>query len=1054
MGKTNESESEILGKVAGFIDKNKEVFQSEKDAALHFNSLAMRVQCISKDNSLIDKLRECSLQLLPFDSNHVKESIEFFHTAIHVEQQQLQAMADWINLNKIPLGNLKLSMNELGNLLPRLECINFENYDIESEDVQTMVETLLRTDLKFATSDENSLVEIAKLCARQDARGVASHFKNFGIEDQDKIVEIAKLCARQDGWSTAGCFNNFGIEDQDKIVEIAKLCARQDGWSTAGCFNNFGIEDQDKIVEIAKLCARQNAGETAECFNHFGIEDQDKIVEIAKLCAEQNAGGTAQYFENFGIEDQDEIAEIAKLCAEQNGGGTARYFKNFGIEDQDKIVEIAKLCARQNGGVTASNFKNFGIEDQDKIVEIAKLCAQQDGGVTASNFKNFGIEDQDKIVEIAKLCAQQDSGGTALWFKNFGIEDQDKIVGIVKLCAEQNGRGTAYHFKKFGIEDQDKIVEIAKLCAQQNGGETAQYFKNFGIDDSHSASEVFSICVKADPMVLLYIENFSAVPTEVAKLSQLVQVFTTDEPKKELRSQLFEEMAALVKSLPLTEAHRKTIEDLRLKISELEAYVQNNAGLWFLASVVTISNMKTDAAEWMLGCGLWTELGLLQDPSLRVRLSKGMYDLAADEGSRMVWQAFIKSVRGTSGQRGLMLLAILFYELKKQGVAEEELVKVAVAISRFQNSRKSKFRDVYRVKLLLNTMHSFALSGIYSPDLKKQGLEKIFFDKQEERLEVIRQEERIVKNVTAVKGLLQLRDLSWPTADKDLDAQFRASLGELIPLEKLEGNASEKYDEIFGTCRNPGGLLTYAAGLKTLNEPAVMQCLGEFTVSVLDGTFKSKRYDKVNNPHLATVSQGNPDLLEKWNREITVDLKSFSLEAKGQNSLDLREWITNKLIIDNHLADADLSFVKRYLEAATDDQRAEIFSDLVAEIKLTMKEDEKNALRAQITIQKENNIKLTEELSRKKKGVETLGKSGQDVDTGRLKEFKNELKALEQDLSDSLKSLQRLDKDLKLLNQEVTKDPVLQNLNFQKACLLSAKAGKEVDTQRGIKILE
>ncbi|WP_143406510.1 hypothetical protein, partial [Estrella lausannensis] len=171
LGKTNGSE--ILERVANFIDKNKEVFQNEKGAAVHFNSLAMRVQRISKDNPLIDKLRECSLQLLPFDSNHVKESIEFFHTAIHVEQQQLRAMADWINLNKIPLGSLKLSMRELGNLLLRLEYINFENYDIESEDVDTLVKTLLRTDLKFATSDENSLAEIAKLCARQDGWGTA-----------------------------------------------------------------------------------------------------------------------------------------------------------------------------------------------------------------------------------------------------------------------------------------------------------------------------------------------------------------------------------------------------------------------------------------------------------------------------------------------------------------------------------------------------------------------------------------------------------------------------------------------------------------------------------------------------------------------------------------------------------------------------------------------------------------------------------------------------------------------------------------------------------------
>ena len=144
-------------------------------------------------------------------------------------------------------------------------------------------------------------------------------------------------------------------------------------------------------------------------------------------------------------------------------------------------------------------------------------------------------------------------------------------------------------------------------------------------------------------------------------------------------------------------------------------------------------------------------------------------------------------------------------------------------------------------------MQALASNNVYNSEMKKAAFEKIFNSGEEEEI--------IIKNIIAAKGLLQLKDPDWPTSSEDLSVLFRNSLEKVIPLEDCKVNVSEKYEEIFGSCPDPGGLLTYAAGLKTLEEPEVMTCLGNYVISVLEGTFKEKRYKTERNPHLAKIME-------------------------------------------------------------------------------------------------------------------------------------------------------------------------------------------------------
>ena len=162
---------------------------------------------------------------------------------------------------------------------------------------------------------------------------------------------------------------------------------------------------------------------------------------------------------------------------------------------------------------------------------------------------------------------------------------------------------------------------------------------------------------------------------------------------------------------------------------------------------------------------------------------------------------------------------------------------------------------------------------------------------------------------------MQMKNKEWPNSTKDPIVEFRASFERLIPIKDFDGVVSDRYDEIFAKSRNPYGLITYAAGLKTLNDPEAMECLAGYVSAVFKGKFQETRYDTTNNLHLKTISESHPDILNLWNKISEKPLEDFAEEEK--KDFDPKEWIRTKLIADRHLGETKIPFIEDYFNANT-----------------------------------------------------------------------------------------------------------------------------------------
>ncbi len=108
-----------ISKLEAFFLNNKEHLIDKKEIALHLDSIAGKIRKISGGDQLLVKLRELSIKLLPSDTEHIKSTIDYLK-----ESNSNKTIADWINLNQIPLAALGLTDKEIENIFPLLEYID------------------------------------------------------------------------------------------------------------------------------------------------------------------------------------------------------------------------------------------------------------------------------------------------------------------------------------------------------------------------------------------------------------------------------------------------------------------------------------------------------------------------------------------------------------------------------------------------------------------------------------------------------------------------------------------------------------------------------------------------------------------------------------------------------------------------------------------------------------------------------------------------------------------------------------------------------------------
>ncbi len=326
--------------------------------------------------------------------------------------------------------------------------------------------------------------------------------------------------------------------------------------------------------------------------------------------------------------------------------------------------------------------------------------------------------------------------------------------------------------------------------------------------------------------------------------------------------------------------------------------------------------MPTENLNWLLESKLLLKLFNLHEPRLRSLLTPGLFKLARSK--RVI----------PKGTKGLPLLAIPFFQLEQLGVPPEKLKQISENLKRQQNKEKSKLKNAVTVQTILHTIHLLTTTPTLSSAQKMRAIDKIFYNEKQIIEENI---DTLLKKIAAVKALMQMKNKEWTNFSKDPIDEFSASFEKLVPLKDFKGNVSDRYEKIFAKSRNPYGLITYAAGLKTLNDLEVMECLGRFVSAVFNGTFKETRYDTANNLHIKTISESHLEILKLWkqNSEKTLEI---SQEEENNKDFNTKEWLRTKLITDRHLGETKIPFIEDYFKATTDEDRLLVSKKLTEEL--------------------------------------------------------------------------------------------------------------------------
>jgi len=569
-------------------------------------------------------------------------------------------------------------------------------------------------------------------------------------------------------------------------------------------------------------------------------EDAPQIEEISRIAKE--ALQPAEALERF-LPLIEDLPPVPSLIAASNRC-LACFYNRVSPDLQPKIIRaspILALCRDLGIEVQADDV----LENEASLIAAVKLCAVKDGMKVLSRIQSFGIRDQAALIAIAKICAARDLRDayiTTVYIGGFGIKDEGALIEIAKICATQNPERTALNIRNFGIKDEDALIEVAKVCAAQDGQITAKNIKQFVVPMPRMIKEILPLCAIQNPRSLAHLGK--AAPDGPDPASFRLLFTDADQPWNQVKAEtILNEYIA--KRLPDCGCgwvlnHLSNIKDPHAR---KEATISIAAALFILRHNLTDDQLRSAGQE-----GFIQSVYELHSPHLYLPLvgqvAHFYNERAFDEFSK------IKPLRLEGYHPFLKLLRVMLAHLTAQGV------NTAPIIALLDGKQYKTFKDVFKAKLLLTVLMHLANASNLTPDQKSAVLEKL--DSHDAAV--------AASLIFDLKAGALLQDIS-----EGLIKISQQAIKGTLPLEGVEDPAA-RFTETFEASRYPLALWQYAAKMKSLNDPALIQCLGEYAVSVFKGTFKEERYDLKRNPHLTKLEQASPGIVDRWRQGMASDL--------------------------------------------------------------------------------------------------------------------------------------------------------------------------------------
>lgn len=706
-------------------------------------------------------------------------------------------------------------------------------------------------------------------------------FKGKNIEGEEKIwvVQRDRLIqwAKDHQCMVMDADGVSSIVSQIKQEHIFKPKSRKEAQAILG-FDPMSEEGKSFIKNLYRLQSM------------FIIEDRYDFSPADKI----------RRYDRRTKEGRWALFEIAKLAAAENGEGTSRYIQDYGFdpkteEGQEKLFEIAKIAAAQNGGMTTHYIRNYGFDakttiGQKRLFEIAKIAAAKHGWETTRGIQDYGFnampDGQSMLFEIAKIAAAQNAD-TFEYISNYGfdwsLEWQKRLLEIAKVAAEKDGNMTLAwigRYLKVSDEIEKPLLEVVEIAARGNLYLNPEIVSSYDIRKILPENKLPRTILQW--LIIRRIENQDAkLPLDqwVKKLTEGFPVIKTFNdtfllsPKDPIALTKY-----LLQGLKLDDARKKWVEKCLERVKD--PFDQKRFGDW-IALLILFQRVSSDVALFN-GKSFWLlEEIEKRDPRLRAQITGQLLSTI------MEGRLASLELGGETKDRPLRLIRLVLCNYPKEALKDCKMAIEFLA----ESKKRVALKDGGRQKLILEMLLLINETSLKAED--KGCLVKSFAKMPLNEM---------------VEAASLIKDIILFGQEKDLEGEqniekLRATLQKHFNAAFQMDQTYDKYKNTIGKWRRKEALLTYASGLKKMNDIRVIQLFREFLTEVLEGTFEEKRTALDGNPHLKSIQEKHPEVFAKWN--VPIELDSAEMEV-GEKKESVKEQIYNqiKMAIDHgHLGE-------------------------------------------------------------------------------------------------------------------------------------------------------
>jgi hypothetical protein len=598
-------------------------------------------------------------------------------------------------------------------------------------------------------------------------------------------------------------------------------------------------------------------------------------------------------------------------------------------------------------------------------IETLKVIAEKDIKWITNNIDALKIDNEKDRAYLADIAIRSiisltmTSGYNRInLIKKYNIVDKTLIKNLAK---------TAIHNCIFSIA----CIDHLKMLDQRELTELIQYSLHFSpytihvipkklITDKQCMADIFLTCVKETtfpPQVFSWMD----FPKELQTLKMAFELIIGPLQKSYIHKTPYS--IPIQKTISTIQAFaHETHPTLKLDflnrifdkndLSEHEIKIVLSTLAWAVALMV--KHLTSEQINWILKNKLLENILNYRDPAMRYRLLEAMVEIAQSDECRTQFE-----ILSQNSVKHSLLPNLLLVQMHSQGV---DVTDAAQKIS-----NQYQFREGSKKRLLITTLMNIRDSA----ELSSKDKSHLLFH----ALENAKESPANLYRITSILEMNQSTFLQESNLTSVAEAQnlFQKKMFSILFDHESRAEDIEKYSQLF--TRNPSALFIYASKIHNLPQGIdykipLLQCLNQYLVSVLNGTFKEIRYEKTKNEHLQAVFPEHSTLLENWKEGQTQPLEELLSATHKNKYFGGLQIDFGQIIIDNFDSIYEIplmNYVDRFLQAASGQGRKSINTELGLAIQEQKKQLKKNfSSEGEVSLQQLLLAQLLVDLARQK----------------------------------------------------------------------------------------